>query len=125
MQPVEAVLLVHDELNRRKLNRAIDYDATALTTAGHTRIPGADTAKIMAGNIRTARLAAVMLERKGDLEGKNFALSADMGNTGWHQLEWNILWPRPTCVKLPEMPSSLLPLLRRRLKMTSLKMRLT
>ncbi len=92
MQPVEALVLVTDELHKRNLGRVIDYGSTAITTAGHASIPGLDMAQIIMANTRSARLVCSVLEKKGDIEGRNLALSADMGDTGWSQLQFNAFW---------------------------------
>ncbi len=92
--PVEALVHVNDVLSahRPELHRTIDYGSTAITTAGHADIPGMEMGEIIKGNTRSARLVCVMLERKGDIQGKNLALSADVGKTGWDQLRFNAFW---------------------------------
>ena len=90
---LEGLVSVTDTLRERGLNKNLDYGSGAITTGGHARIPGLNLGEIVAGNTRTNRLMSVALEAKGDIEGKNLALAADMGNTGWHQLEWNEFWP--------------------------------
>lgn len=92
IQPVEALVLTYDALRKRDLHRAIDYGSTAITTAGHAYVPGLDMGQIVAANTRSARLVCAMLEQKGDIVGKDLALSADMGNTGWSQLSYNAFW---------------------------------
>lgn len=90
---LEGLICVTDALSGRGLNNNLDYGSGAITTGGHARIPGLDMGEIISGNTRTNRLMSVALEAKGDIEGKNLALAADVGYTGWHQLEWNVFWP--------------------------------
>lgn len=99
---VEGLVRVYDELHDRGLAHSIDLGSTAITTSGHAHVPGNDMKRVIEGNTRTARLVSCVLEQKGDIEGKNFALTADMGDTGWNQLYWNQFWPLFAAVTNPK-----------------------